>query len=110
MGDRLANARDKARSRTHLVKHEGWQGTLPYWRAESASVSGGHYRVLIDASGEAHCNCAAGRAGSPCWHAAAVQLERSTAVRNGRHPDGPPPQILPPSKSLAQIEEEFRVV
>jgi len=54
------------------------------YRIESAHEAGRVYTVRVDAQGRYSCDCPAGLAGNPCWHAAAVYVAKIEHASKGR--------------------------
>jgi len=57
------------------------------YRVASASRPGRAHAVTVDARGRYRCDCAAGLAGRPCWHAGAVYVAK--VERGGGRVTGP---------------------
>jgi hypothetical protein len=49
------------------------------YRVASSSRPGGLHTVSVDAAGRYRCDCEAGVAGRPCWHAGAVYVAKVQA-------------------------------
>ncbi len=54
------------------------------YRVASNSRPGTHHTVSVDDAGRYRCDCEAGLAGRPCWHAAAVFVAKVEHASKGR--------------------------
>jgi hypothetical protein len=68
------------------------------YRVASASRPGLAHTVAVDAAGRYHCDCEAGLAGHPCWHAGAVYVAK--VERGGGRVTGPASHTVPVSPVL----------
>lgn len=66
------------------------------YRVASASRPGSMHSVSVDEHGTYRCSCEAGKAGRPCWHAAAVYIAKVERASKGRV-TGPAPAVAIPA-------------